>query len=176
MAGREDQYRAEIRRLILTQYQQAAAALAGVVSYVTYGNVDAPDLLAESLPEEALFVDGEVAEIDGRRVGFVGGGVGGPGPGNITDEEMSDKLSRLGPVDVLCSHVPPAVRPLYTDVITGRGERRSRRILEYLIDQQPSFHYFGDIHQPQASRWQIGATRCRNVGYFRATGRAVEHL
>jgi hypothetical protein len=32
-------------------------------------------------------------------------------------------------------------------------------------------HLFGDVHQPQASRWRIGRTQCVNVGYFRATGR-----
>jgi len=34
-------------------------------------------------------------------------------------------------------------------------------------------HFFGDVHQPQASTWRIGSTRCRNVGYFRATERAL---
>jgi hypothetical protein len=29
------------------------------------------------------------------------------------------------------------------------------------------------VHQPQASTWRIGRTRCRNVGYFRATGRPL---
>ena len=27
----------------------------------------------------------------------------------------------------------------------------------------------------QATEWTVGTTRCRNVGYFRATGRAVRH-
>ena len=30
-------------------------------------------------------------------------------------------------------------------------------------------------HQPQAVTWNIGKTLCRNVGYFRATGRVFEH-
>ncbi|MDH3398902.1 MAG: metallophosphoesterase, partial [Acidimicrobiia bacterium] len=86
-----------------------------------------------------------------------------------------DKLDRLGPVDILCSHVPPAVAALSTDVITGRVEGSSVAILRYLGRHQPAFHYFGDIHQPQASRWRVGGTRCVNVGYFRATRRAIRH-
>ena len=91
----------------------------------------------------------------------------------VTDDEMRSKLSTLGEVDVLCSHLPPAVEPLYRDVVTGRLERGSQPILEYLNDVQPPFHFFGDVHQPQASTWRVGKTRCRNVGYFRATRRPV---
>jgi Icc-related predicted phosphoesterase len=77
-------------------------------------------------------------------------------------------------VDVLCTHVPPAVTPLAKDVVGGR-EKSFGAILDYLERHQPAYHYFGDIHQPQAVRWRIGVTECRNVGYFRATGRAVRH-
>jgi Icc-related predicted phosphoesterase len=86
---------------------------------------------------------------------------------------MNDILESLGPVDVLCTHVPPAVDPLRTDVVTGRSERGSQPILDYILAHQPSLHLFGDVHQPQASTWRIGRTVCRNVGYFRATGRGL---
>ena len=69
----------------------------------------------------------------------------------------------------------PSVGPLYMDVITGREERSSDVVLEYVKRFQPRFHYFGDVHQPQAHSWQVGKTSCRNVGYFRATRRAVRH-
>jgi len=87
---------------------------------------------------------------------------------------MADKLDRLGRVDVLCTHVPPAITSLATDVVAGRT-KGSTAVLEYLERARPPFHYFGDVHQPQASRWRLGATRCVNVGYFRATGRAMAH-
>jgi Icc-related predicted phosphoesterase len=77
-------------------------------------------------------------------------------------------------VDILCTHVAPAVSALARDVVGGK-EKGSQAVLDYLVDAQPQFHYFGDIHQPQASSWRVGDTRCRNVGYFRATGRAVSH-
>ncbi len=88
---------------------------------------------------------------------------------------MRQKLAALGRVDILCSHLPPSIEPLHRDVITGRLERSSRPILDYLLQYRPPYHYFGDIHQPQASRWRVGPTLCTNVGYFRATKRALRH-
>jgi Icc-related predicted phosphoesterase len=157
------------------QYEEAGAALDGIEAWVTFGNVDRPALLKSHLPPSATFVDGQVVEIDGVTFGFVGGGVETPlgAQGEVSDDEMRSKLSGLGEVDVLCSHLPPAVEPLYRDVVTGRLERGSQPILEYLNDVQPAFHFFGDVHQPQASTWRVGHTRCQNVGYFRATRRPV---
>src|SRR5690606_25716908 len=96
--------------------------------FVTYGNVDRPEMLREYLPEGMRFVDGEIVEIDGLRFGFVGGGIATPagGAGEVSDQEMEAKLDGLEAVDVLCSHLPPAVEPLHRDVITGRPERSSR--------------------------------------------------
>jgi Icc-related predicted phosphoesterase len=157
------------------QYQATRAALAGSNAIVTFGNVDRPRMLREHLPAGVRFVDGEVIEIEGVSVGFVGGGIATPlgAEGEVSDDDMAAKLESLGPVDVLCSHLPPAIDPLHRDVITGRLERASHPILEYLRRHQPRFHFFGDVHQPQATRWMVGATDCRNVGYFRATQRAV---
>ncbi len=175
VGGRHEEVRAGIDAAIGRQYEEMARALQGARGYVTFGNVDRPRQLAASLPPGMQFVDAEVVEIEGLRVGFVGGGVETPlrAAGEVSDEEMADKLASLGPVDVLCSHLPPAVAPLHVDVVTGRPERSSVPILDYLRDVQPAYHFFGDVHQPQAHRWRVGRTRCVNVGYFRATRRAV---
>jgi len=174
MAGRADELRASFSDLVKKQYAAFREAVAGATGYVTYGNVDSPDLLAESLPVGMQFVDGDVVEIDGVTFGFAGGGIATPsrGRGEVTDEAMTEKLERIGPVDVLCTHLSPAVRPLHYDVITGRLERSSQPILDYIVTHRPRFHLFGDIHQPQATRWRVGSTVCLNVGYFRATRRA----
>jgi Icc-related predicted phosphoesterase len=95
-------------------------------------------------------------------------------PGEVTEAEMEEKLAKLGPVDVLCTHVPPAIPALATDVIAG-SEKGSQAILDYVETHKPAFHYFGDIHQPRATTWRIGSTVTRNLGYFRATGRATQH-
>jgi Icc-related predicted phosphoesterase len=170
-----ESFRAGFEARLLDQYRQAERALAGSDAYVTFGNVDRPSMLRDHLPPGCTFVDGDVVEIEGCRVGFVGGGISTPlgAEGEVSDEEMRDKLARIGPVDVLCSHLPPAVEPLHLDVVTGRLERASVPILEYITDTRPSHHFFGDVHQPQASRWRVGATMCTNVGYFRATKRPV---
>ena len=173
--GREAEIRAAYDGAIDAAYVEICAALEGADAYVTYGNVDRPHLLAERLPRGSRFVDGEVRDIEGHRVGFAGGGMPRIGTdGEISEDEMSLKLDRLGPVDILCTHVPPAVPELACDVIGG-PEKGSVAVLEYVRKEQPRFHYFGDIHQPRATTWRIGATISRNVGYFRATRKAIRH-
>jgi Icc-related predicted phosphoesterase len=165
--------RREIGAVLRRQYEAMADAMAGGTGLVTHGNVDRVDLLVDHLPEGFKYVHGEVVEIDSITFGIVGGGV--PTPmhveGEVDDEEMEALLAGLGTVDVLCSHVPPALRPVRFDVVTGREERGSAPILEYIRREKPRLHLYGDVHQPQASTWRIGPTRCVNVGYFRATGR-----
>ncbi len=174
--GREDELRARYDELIDEAYVEICRALEHAdQAFVTFGNVDRPSLLAGHLPPQARFVDGEVVEIDGLRVGFAGGGIVSIGTaGEVTEDEMADKLDELGPVDVLCTHVPPSIEALATDVVGGRT-KGSEAILDYLERAGPAYHYFGDIHQARAVTWRHGPTACVNVGYFRATGRAVRH-
>lgn len=174
-AGRESEIRDRYAALIEESYRQMAEALAGASGFITFGNVDRPSRLAAWLPPGMLYVDAGIVEVEGLRVGIVGGGVPSLGvPGEVKEEAMRQRLFALGPVDILCTHIAPAVRPLSHDVIGGRP-KESRAVLDYLLAFEPPFHYFGDIHQPMATTWRVGATRCRNVGYFRATGRAVRH-
>jgi Icc-related predicted phosphoesterase len=174
-SGREDEIRHRYDEKIVADYARAREALRGGESYVIYGNVDRPDILREMLPEGSRFADGEVVEIEGVRVGFAGGGIASIGvPGEIEEEAMASKLASLGSVEVLCTHVAPAVRPLSRDVVGGRL-KESPAVLEYLLEHRPRWHYFGDIHQPQATTWRVGGTTCVNVGYFRATRRPVRH-
>ncbi|MCP3976783.1 MAG: metallophosphoesterase [bacterium] len=174
--GREVELRQAYDQAITAGYDEIMDALAGAESYVTYGNVDRPDLIKKTLPAGSRFVDAEVLEIEGIRVGFAGGGITSIGTaGEISEETMVAKLEEIGPVDMLCTHVPPALRPLARDVIAGR-DKGSSAVLGYIHRHQPKWHYFGDVHQPQAATWRIGETLSRNVGYFRATGRAWTHV
>ena len=169
--GIEDEVRIRVGELMAVQYARASEALDGAEAYVTFGNVDRPDLLERSLPRSARYVDAQVVDIQGWTVGFVGGGMPRLGTeGEVSHTDMAEKLDAIGQVDVLCTHVPPAIEPLARDVI-GRGYKGSPEITEYLDRYQPRFHFFGDVHQPQAVAWTYGTTKCRNVGYFRATGR-----
>ncbi len=173
---RRDEVRSQIGQALSEQYNGSASALAGGTGYVIHGNVDRPGPLAESLPSGFEYVHGRAVDVDGLRFGFVGGGVRTPlrADGEVADEEMASLLDSLGPVDVLCSHVPPDVQSLRGDVITGRQERGSGPIRDYVHTHQPEFHFFGDVHQPKATRWRLGKTQCFNAGYFRATGRYLQ--
>lgn len=170
---RMEEVRTSIGDALRRQYELVSEALDGGHGYVIHGNVDRPEILEDSLPDGYTYVHGDVVEIEGFTVGFAGGGVSTPmqAAGEVSDDEMSSMLSGIGEVDVLCSHVPPAVRALRTDVITGREERGSDPIRDYIESAQPAFHFYGDVHQPQAISWRLGRTRCHNAGYFRATGR-----
>lgn len=173
--GREAELRAAYDAAIEAAYDDVLGALEGSDCYITYGNVDRPKTIQEKLPAGATYVDGEVVEIEGRRVGFVGGGIISINTaGEVSEDEMATRLAGLGPVDILCTHVPPAIGSLQKDVIGGRA-KGSSAVLRYVEEHQPSHHYFGDVHQPQATTWRVGSTVCHNVGYFRATGRAIEH-
>lgn len=170
---RAQEVRGAMRSAARAQYEQCRRALAKGTGYVTYGNVDRPEMLQAALPDGMRFVDGDRVEIDGLIFGFVGGGISTPvhAEGEVTDQDMTEKLEGLGEVDVLCTHLSPSVAPLHRDVITGRLERSSGPILDYIHRYQPRLHFFGDVHQPQATRWRVGPTLCQNVGYFRATRR-----
>ena len=167
--------RGEVARGMRIQYEAMHEALRGTRCLVTHGNVDDPEMLAAHLPDGCRYVHAEAMEIDGLRVGMVGGGIMRIGSrGEISDDDMADALDTLGPVDVLCTHVPPAIDMIAEDVIAG-SVKGSVPIREYLTRARPSVHYFGDVHQPRASRWRLGSTAVVNVGYFRATGRGVVH-
>src|SRR5438067_2235830 len=79
-------------------------------AYVTFGNVDIPDMLRALVPDGVRFVDGEAVRLGSAwTFGFVGGGVRTPLgiPGEVPEDEYDAKLERVGPVDVICTHVPP---------------------------------------------------------------------
>ena len=61
-----------------------------------------------------------------------------------------------------------------TDVITNKEEQGWSSLKDYILEKEPRFSIFGDVHQPQASRWRLGRTECMNVGYFRANSNYLE--
>ena len=177
-AGREDEVRMEIGERVRAQYEAVFAALPDP-TYLILGNVDSPPLAHKFALDTPAVVEADTKtfEIEGERFGFAGGAL--PTPlhvaGEISEEEMKAKMDSLGEVDVLCTHIPPAVAELCFDTVAGQMERGSEDILRYIEDVQPRRAYFGHVHQPLVSSLQIGRTRCINVGYFRATGRPFLH-
>ncbi len=147
-------------------------------TYLTHGNVDQPELFADLLRSGVRHLDGEVAEVDGIRIGFVGGGLPRGSRlhlAELTQEVFAAKVARLPRVDVLCSHMPPAIDDLRFDVAVGRFEPGSQALVSYVERYQPDYLYFGHVHTPRAARMRIGRTRLVNVGYFRATRRMLVH-
>ena len=153
------------------QYAELFAALPQP-AYLTYGNVDIPELWGEHLRPGHHVLDGERMELGGLTFGFVGGGLHSPyrTPNEIDDDAYAAKVAAVGAVDVLCSHIPPAVPQLLYDTVARRVERGSEALLGQVRQTQPRYVLFGHVHQPLARRARIGRTECINVGHFRATG------
>lgn len=172
--GREAEVWEQLRDLVSREYSRVKLALPER-TYLILGNVDWPAMVDLVIGPGVELVDGKVVEIEGKRVGFLGGGL--PTPlgvaGEITEEEYDAKVDGLGDVDVVCSHIPPDVPELTYDTLAGRSERGSSRLLRYVREVQPDSVYFGHIHQPLISSMHIGRTHLLNVGYFRRTEKAI---
>jgi Icc-related predicted phosphoesterase len=169
-----------VEEAIRDQYTRLFAALT-VPTYATPGNVDVPALWPEYAGENVRVFDGETVELGGLRFGFVGGALLPPGAirrrGGIfhpylrTEEEVADAVAGLGPVDVLCSHMPPDVPDLCYDVVSRRMEHGSPSLLHAIRAGAPRWAVFGHVHQPLAARTRLGYTECANVGHFQRTQR-----
>src|SRR6266567_1067443 len=85
-------------------------------------------------------------------------------------EEFRAKIEAVGEVDVLCTHIPPAIPELLYDTVARRIEKGSVALLDAIRATRPRYSIFGHVHQPLARRTRVGVTECLNVGHFRATG------
>jgi Icc-related predicted phosphoesterase len=170
-AGLGGDPRRHVETAVSRQYAELFAAMP-TPSYLTYGNVDMPRLLAEHVQPGQRVLDGERMQLGGRSFGFVGGGLRTVyrTPNEIDDDVFAAKVAAVGEVDVLCSHIPPAVPELLYDTVAHRMERGSEALLAAITRVQPRYVLFGHVHQPLCSRVRIGATECINVGHFRASG------
>jgi Icc-related predicted phosphoesterase len=161
------------------QYDRLFGALTAP-TYAIPGNVDMPRFWPSYARQGLTLADGRVLEIGGLRFGFVGGVPLPPGveprstgpwtPYLLPAAEFTAAVKALDRVDVLCSHVPPAVPELAYDVVTRRAEASSAALLDVVHRDRPRAAFFGHVHQPLAPRVRVGRTECVNVGHFRATG------
>jgi Icc-related predicted phosphoesterase len=155
---------------IARQYSALFGALAEP-AYLTYGNVDVPALWDDFRKPGHQVIDGGRAEAGGFTFGFVGSGLISPyrTPNEVPPEAYAAKLGAVGAVDVLCTHIPPAIPELLYDVQARRMETGSTALLELIRETQPRYALFGHVHNPLARRVRVGRTECVNVGHFRAT-------
>src|SRR5215470_5830004 len=160
-----------VRAAAARQYAELFAALPEP-AYLTYGNVDLPQMWQTHLRPGHQVLDGQRIEIGGWTFGFVGGGLRSPyrTPHELDPGDYAAKVAALGPVDVLCAHIPPDLPELLFDTVAERMEVGSTALLDAIRVTQPRYALFGHVHQPLVSRVRIGRTECVNVGHFRATG------
>lgn len=161
------------------QYRQVFAVLPNP-TYALPGNVDLPQLWPEFAHAGVQLLDGQAADIGGLRFGFVGGGLlpdgvsprrAGPWmPYVRTQPDYAAAVAKLPAVDVLCSHIPPAVPELVYDVAARNPEIGSGQLLERIHRDRPRASLFGHVHRPLAARVRLGRTECINVGHFQRTG------
>lgn len=171
---------AVVEQAVREQYERLFAAMT-TPTWVIPGNVDMVHLWPDYRRPGVGQPDGTVVPIGGLRFGFVGGAVLPPGrgldphqpwvPNLVPEEEFAAAVAALPPVDVLCSHIPPAVPELAYDVVTRRAETSSRPLLDRIARDRPRAALFGHVHQPLARRVRLARTECVNVGHFRRTGR-----
>lgn len=179
MWDRFDDPVAVVADAVREQYTALFAVLTAP-TWVIPGNVDVPQLWPEFARPGLHFPDGRVCELDGLRFGFVGGVPLPPGVARRPDgpwqahmivaAEYTAAVEGLGAMDVLCSHVPPAVPELSYDLVTRRPEIASTALLDAIAAHRPRRSMFGHVHQPLSSRVRLGRTECVNVGHFRRTG------
>ena len=165
-------FRGQFAELARLEYERVFEALPSC-AYVTFGNVDLPDLVRSMASGGVRFVDGDTVTLGSTVFGFVGGGVRTPlgVPGEVSDAEYDAKLDAIGPVDVVCTHMPPRIPWYVYDVVARKFEPGSVGLIAYVQRHQPRYALFGHVHQPLVNRGNIGLTEMVNVGHFQATGR-----
>ena len=156
-----------IEAMVRVQYEQLFAAMPAP-ALLTFGNVDVPSLWPQFLRPGHQVIDGDVVEVDGLRMGFVGGGLVSPmrTPYELTEAEYDAKVAALGDIDLLFTHLPPALPELCYDTVARRFEMGSAASLAFVRRVQPRYHVFGHVHQPLRSRYRVGRTECVNAGHF----------
>ncbi|MGH3244684.1 MAG: metallophosphoesterase family protein [Trebonia sp.] len=164
----------DLRTLTEQAIGKQYAALFGALAepaYLTYGNVDITGLWDSFRKPGHRVLDGGRAVVAGVTFGFVGAGLISPyrTPNEVPPSRYSAKLDAVGAVDVLCTHIPPAVPELLYDVKARRMETGSTALLDVIRRTQPRYAFFGHVHNPLVRRVRIGRTECVNVGHFRAT-------
>jgi Icc-related predicted phosphoesterase len=164
----------DLRSLTEAAIKRQYSALFGALSepaFLTYGNVDVPGMWDTYRKPGHQVIDGGRAVVGGVTFGFVGAGLVSPyhTPNEVPPADYAAKLDAVGAVDVLCTHIPPAVPELLYDVEARRLEIGSVALLDLIRRTQPRYALFGHVHNPLARRVRIGRTECVNVGHFRAT-------
>ncbi len=173
-----------ITDIVADRYQRVVEMLPEN-ALVMLGNVDVAEVWAAVAPPRLQALDGTARTLGGHTFGFIGGGSGRPGAvmraggspwqpfvRSAADfEQAVQSVRQLGPVDVLCSHIPPKLGMLRYDTVPARLEMYGPGLLEYIDTEQPAYALSGHVHQPLTRRLRRGRTECINVGHFQRSAR-----
>jgi Icc-related predicted phosphoesterase len=165
-----------LAEVVESRYLEVLAAV-GTEALLILGNVDVAAAWEQAVGDQLPNRDGQVVDVAGLRFGFVAGGSMRPGvparrqqhvwrPFMRPADEYAAVTAALGPVDVLCSHLPPNLPLLRYDRIPGRMEMYGPGLIEAIDRHSPRYALFGHVHQPLAARTRRGRTECVNVGHF----------
>lgn len=158
----------------------------GPDTLLTLGNVDVAQAWNEIAGDVLPYRDAETVTAGGISFGFVAGGSMRPGrvasrqneavwrPLVRPAEEYLAAVAAIGPVDVLCSHVPPRLELMRYDTVAARLEGYGPGLLEAIDEYRPAWALSGHVHQPLQQRVRRGRTECVNVGHFQRTERPFE--
>ena len=148
-------------------------------SFMLFGNTDDPQVMRETSGDRVEIIESGVVEIEGVRFGMVSGSPEGPWtvglPGEMKPDKYEGLVNSLGPVNVLCTHYPPAVPELTWDRLANRDEVGSEALLSFIDRYSPLVHYFGHVHNPRSWEAQRGSTRLVNAGFFKEHCTAIVH-
>jgi Icc-related predicted phosphoesterase len=143
-------------------FQAARSVFSGPILFVP-GNHDAIDpRVSELAVLEVENIDQRVVEVDGLRIGGLGGALPAGGwPYEWAESDAYRRLSLMGRVDVLLCHNPPK------DTLALRYG--SEAIATYIDEHQPRFCVFGHVHEAVGvtTRGSMRSpTVCLNAGSF----------
>ncbi len=178
IASSDDNKPRKVRDLMRESYREFFSSIP-CRAYLIYGNTDSPEMMRELAPSNVEIVEAGVFDFQGLRFGLISGAPFGPWtvglPGEIEPEKYRNLVDSIGPVNILCTHCPPAIPDLTFDTVAKRDEVGSVSLLEYAEKYKPSYHYFGHVHNPRASFVEKGATKFINAGFFKERRKMIIH-
>ncbi len=166
-----------LTEVVAARYREVLDAV-GPDALLTLGNVDVASVWNEVAGEKLPYLDGEVVEIAGHRMGFVAGGSSRPGqafrpPTSVWQplDPLGRRFRRGGPRrrtgrHPLFARAAGGMPSCATTWCPGRLEMYGPGLRESIEEHAPRLAVFGHVHQPIARRTRHRFTECVNVGHF----------
>ncbi|MEM0287130.1 MAG: metallophosphoesterase family protein [Nitrososphaerota archaeon] len=108
------------------------------------------DMVDFKLPNSVQNIDGKSVKLYDYMFGGLGGSPFTPfnTPNEYSESQLSEKLNRLGKVDILVTHTPPYNSP--QDTLSSGGHAGSKAVGIYIKKNKPRLVLCGHIHEAKA--------------------------